>query len=340
MRKQKNFVRRDDRMTTQNLAEAIKKTAAAIKLADQQLRQIDDFLDRRIKKGLNEIQDNDLAIFSELATLCSSLSFGNFRYLNTYMRRRIIEFINWAVSNLPEEVDDSAIYSLYHFATACRNDVSLNSGAAISRAICRYLERDTSSGIVFKDAFDCWARMFSHRVRLPKGLPKGAIETDDVAAFQIGMTLNGKETSIALIRHLIATEKINILEHIIRNDRRLNKAISPDKLLLLVLSESRPSYVLKIISAIEERYPGTVKMAADYSGHNAHWFAIRFYQSYGCKDDADAIGDFLAEKGCDPDRNFPEGFSWNTVKRIAHAIDRFEHKNEDGLWCSPLMPIN
>ena len=237
---------------------------------------------------------------------------------------------------LPDDLDDETIYSLYAFVEK-GGHIWPRDHRGIINAIhycCSMCDRYRRPTITFKDGTELTDRAFA----IPKNLPEDAISVDSVAAFRLGMDIRGKRLSISLLRHLIAERCRNILEHIIRNDRSLPKTISPENLLLIVLHEMEPDHVLQTIAAIEETYPGTIKMAEDERGRNALWFALRLYdygdiatridhRLHGFVDDATivakSIGEHLASHGCDPDKPFNnEGFSWNTVSRIMDIVQK------------------
>ncbi len=243
--------------------------------------------------------------------------------------------------DLPDELDDETIYSLYAFVGKNRSiwprghreiiKAIHYCGSMHYRGPMHYPRRTT---ITFKDGTQLTNRAFV----VPRNLPEDAISADNVAAFHLGMDIRGKRLSVSLLRHLISERCRNILEHVIRNDRSLPKTISPANLLLVVLNEMEPNHMLQTIAALEETYPGTIKTAEDERGRNALWFALSLYDYgdietrikhhlHGFDDDATSvaksIGAYLSAHGCDPDKPFnSESFSWNTVSRIMDIVEK------------------
>ena len=142
------------------------------------------------------------------------------------------------------------------------------------------------------------------------------------------MNLCGKTVSFSLLRHLIANRCVNILEYIIRNEKSLSKTIPPINLLLTTLIEwpsPDAKSPLQVLVAIEETYPGTIKSAEDANGNNALWFAVYLVSNW--PDITSEIGKYFASCGCDLDKPFKAGFSWNTMARVITIIER--HKQDE-----------
>ena len=282
-----------------------------------------------------------IAAIKKIAELDAvEIALANIDGFRNRFREVKVEYGHWIspgeLIDLPEDLDDETIYSLYAFME--KNGFFRPKGhREIIEAIrycCRMHNRHGKPTIIFKDGTKLSDRAFA----IPKNLPEDAIAADNVAAFCLGMDLRGKRLSVSLLRYLISERCRKILEHDIRHYRALPKTISPANLLLVVLNEMEPNHMLQTITAIEETYPGTIKTAEDVQGHNALWFALRLYdygdietriklRLYGFADDATSvaksIGAYLAEHGCDPDKPFSnEGFSWNTVSRIMDVVDK------------------
>ena len=280
----------------------------------------------------------DIRLFAELDAVEIALAAieGSCRELRDVREGFVDRISPFAHIVLPDDLDDETIYSLYALVEK-GGHIWPRDHRGIINAIhycCSMRDRYRRPTITFKDGTELTDRAFA----VPKNLPEDAISADNVAAFRLGMDIRGKRLSISLLRHLIAARCRNILEHVIRNDRSLPKTISPENLLLIVLHEMEPDHVLQTIAAIEETYPGTIKMAEDERGRNALWFALRLYDYgdiatrtrlhlNGFVDDATSaaenIGAYLAAHGCDPDKPLNnEGFSWNTVSRIMNIVQK------------------
>ena len=310
----------------------------ALTEATQGLAQLVESLNARRGncKGIAAIRQ-----FAELDAV--EIALANIEGLRHQFRDVKEEYGHWISSpvliDLPDDLDDETIFSLYVFVE--KNGFIWPRGhREIIKAIeeihycCRMRHHPRRPTITFKDG----TQLTDHAFAVPKNLPEDAISADNVAAFHLGMDIRGKRLSVSLLRHLISKRCRNILEHVIRNDRSLPKTISPANLLLVVLNGMEPDHMLQTIAAIEETYPGTIKMAEDEQGHNALWFSLRLYDDgdietrikhhlNGFVGDetsvAKSIGAYLAAHGCDPDKPFNnEGFSWNTVSRIMDIVEK------------------
>ena len=62
----------------------------------------------------------------------------------------------------------------------------------------------------------------------------------------------------------------------------------------------------------------------DAKGNNALWFAV--YLVSTSPDITSEIGKYFAACGCDLDKPFKAGFSWNTIMRVITIIEHHEQE--------------
>ena len=280
---------------------------------------------------------SDIMMLAQVHSITSSIKkLGNLNSaLNNCLDECADHFSCPSQFDLPETLPDDTIYALYLLAKrrADRSYYSVDPHSEITNAIGHIISASRwrkPEIITFKDG----TRLLNRQITVPKNLPDGAIATDNVAQFCIGMSLTGKHLSVTLLRHLIAKRCVNILEHVIRNNPTLKKTISPENLLFIILTEMpNTDYIIPIIAAIEETFPGTIKTAEDSYGNNSLWFAAKRYGShsrhpggYFGSDMMTKVGQYLTSYGCDPDKPFKDGFSWNTIIRVITIIERHEQE--------------
>lgn len=265
---------------------------------------------------------SNIVMLSQIEPLISNLE--KITSIQSSLTNRLYRLYNRTLRiDSPEALDDEAIYALYTL-TERGSYISTYPRAEIIDAInCVSFSRrqPRRENIVFKDG----TILLDHQLAVPKNLPEDAISADNVAQFCIGMNLAGKQLSFTLLRHLIANKCVKILEYIVRNEKKLSKDISPIKLLLTTLVEWPSPVVtspLQVLAAIEETYPGTITSAEDAKGNNALWFASYLVNNWS--DIALGIGNYFASCGCDLDKPFRAGFSWNTMIRLMSIIKRHE----------------
>lgn len=224
-----------------------------------------------------------------------------------------------------ETLTDDTIYALYSLAKKRRDYIYTNPDSEIVDAvnhIASWTWGCDREKIEFKDG----TILLNRQLAVPKNLPDDAISADNVALFCIGMNLGGKQLSFTLLRHLIARRCVNILEYIVRNEKKLRKTISPGNLLLTTLIEWPSPDVkspLQVLVAIEETYPGTIKSAEDAYGNNTLWFAAPLIRNQP-NNLVSEIGKYFASCGCDLDKPFKAGFSWNTMVHVMSIIEHHE----------------
>ena len=267
---------------------------------------------------------SDIVMLSQIAPLISTLT--KITSIHSSLTDRLYRLYNRTPAiqvDSPEALDDEAIFALYTL-TERSSYIHIYPRAEIIDAInCISIDqrRPRRKIIEFKDG----TILLDHQLAVPKNLPEDAISADNVAQFCIGMNLAGKRLSFTLLRHLIANQCVKILEYIVRNEKKLSKDISPIKLLLTTLVEWPSPVVtspLQVLAAIEETYPGTIKSAEDAKGNNALWFASYLVNNWS--NIALEIGNYFASCGCDLDKPFRAGFSWNTMIRLMSIIKRHE----------------
>ena len=286
---------------------------------------------------------SDIMMLAQVHSITSSIKkLGNLNSaLNNCLDECAEHLSRQSQFDFPETLPDDTIYALYLLAKrrADRSYYSIDPHSEITNAIGHIISASQwrkPEIITFKDG----TRLLDRQIAVPKNLPDDAISTDNVAQFCIGMNLTGKHLSVTLLRHLIAKRCINILEYLIRHDTTLKKTITPAKLLLIFLAEkSSNDFILPIITAIEETFPGTIKSAEDESGNNALWFVTKRYGShnghpggYFGSDMMTKVGQYLTSCGCDPDKPFKYyGFSWNTIMHVIPIIERHEQEETENL---------
>ena len=290
-------------------------------------------------KGNAPVTIGDLHFLKELDTLESLLNHllhegKQLKYAIDGYCQRIIRHRNLL---LPNELDDKTIYSLF----LCRKKVgvptpSLESKSEIEcaiEALCHPTpplcnERGTIltlKPIEFKDG----TKLLFRRLNALGNLPEDAISSDNVAGFSLGMDINGKRLSQTLLRYLMQKRCVNILEHLIRTNKKLPGFYPPENLLLSVLYEMDGCPLLPIIKAIEETFPGTIKSAEDASCRNALWYTLRHHSqikhgNFCCALDIEAVEQYLLSKGCDPAAPSNDRFSWQAMKRVINIVKHYE----------------
>ena len=274
---------------------------------------------------------SDIMMLAQVHSITSSIKkLGNLNSaLNNNLDECVDHFSHEGQFVLPGPLPDDTIYALYLLARrrADRGFYSIDTHSEITNAIGHIIFSASQwrkpEIITFKDG----TRLLDRQIAVPKNLPDDAISADNVAQFCIGMNLGGKRLPFTLFRHLIAKRCVNILEYIVRNEKKLCKTISPANLLLTTLIDWPSPVVtspLQVLVAIEETYPGTIKSAEDAKGNNALWFVS--YLANKCPAIASEIGKYFASCGCDLDKPFKVGFSWNTMARVMSIIERHEQQ--------------
>ena len=290
---------------------------------------------------------SDLMKLTQIEKIVSSLS--DFKSFSPTLNHNLDDCLDDCESQISstiqisslEALTDDAIYALYYLAKNRGTYIRANPNSEIMDAINHISALRRTSENIASHTFLSWklswrrnrakiefkdgTMLLGHQLGVPKNLPEDAISADNVAQFCIGMNLAGKQLSFTLLRHLIAKRCAKILEHIVRKEKKLSKTISPANLLLTILIEWPSPNVkspLQVFAAIEETYPGTIKSAEDANGNNALWFAV--YLVNNCPDIASEIGNYFASCGCDLDKPFKAGFSWNTMVRLMSIIKRHE----------------
>ena len=180
--------------------------------------------------------------------------------------------------------------------------------------------------IEFKDG----TKLLDRQLIVPKNLPEEAISSDNVASFCLGMDISGKQLSQTVLRYLMKKDCVNILEHLIRTNKKIPDVYPPENLLLSVLYTMGWCPLLPVIKAIEETFPGTIKSAEDASHRNALWYTLRHHRLWDnrnpchCALDTEDIEQYLLWKGCDPFKTSNDLFSWQAMARLMRIIERYE----------------
>jgi len=268
----------------------------------------------------------DIKMVTQIVTIISSLAeFNSFSVaLNSHLDACKRQFSRMIQIGSSETLTDDAIYALYYLAKHSCNYIRTNPNTEIVDAVNNISSLSPWERHREKVEFKDGTILLDRQLAVPKNLLEDAISSDNVARFCIGMNLAGKQLSFTLIRHLIAKRCAKILEHIVRNEKKLTKTISPANLLLTILIEWR-TYIrllMQVVAALEETYPGTIKSAVDVNGHNALWHTLHLL--YDHTDAASEIGKYFALCGCDLDKPFRAGFSWNTMVRLMSIIKHHE----------------
>ena len=227
---------------------------------------------------------------------------------------------------LPTELDDKTIYSLYLYIKSEGVTLNLKPFSEITyaaQALCQSWQ--SCKTIEFLDG----TKLLNRQLIVPKNLPEEAISADDVAGFCLGMDINGKRLSPTLLRYLMQKRCVNILEHLIKVNKKLPDVYPPENLLLTVLYEMERCPLLPIIKAIEETFPGTIKSAEDASHRNALWYTLRHHSqvrhaNFCCATDIEDVEQYLLSKGCDPAKPSSDRFSWQTMRRVINVVKHYE----------------
>lgn len=226
-----------------------------------------------------------------------------------------------------DEMDDDIVYSVYLFM-ACfrfvdRYTLPLTQiGSVIIHLVHRYRHDDMHDDLVFADG----TKTHKYPRVVPKDLPDHAILTDNVAEFCLHMTLSGKRLSRSFVLHLVSKHAAGILAHLVRHDKSIFRAFSPEKLLLLAISTLDSTRVPEAVAAIEDAAPGTIAAAVDVSGFNALVHAARFHpgcpRGWSDQEVFSVLESYLLAHGANPDQRPRRGFSYRTLTRLLDIIAR------------------
>lgn len=238
---------------------------------------------------------------------------------------------------LPAELDDKTIYSLYLYSKKGGDPTSLleptTEITCAIKAICHPtppLCHECGTNLILKPVeLKDGLKLRFRRLNIIRNMPEDAISSDNIASFCLGMDINGKRPSPTLLRYLMQKRCVNILEHLIRMNKKLPGVYPPENLLLTVLYEMDGCPLLPIIMAIEETFPGTIKSAEDASCRNALWYTLRhhsqlYHVNLGRALDIEDVEQYLLSKGCDPAKASNERFSWQTMKRVINVVKHYE----------------
>ena len=237
---------------------------------------------------------------------------------------------------LPDELDDKTIYSLVLYTKkggiptpflepASEIQCAIEALCHPTPPLCH--ERATNlipNPTEFKDG----TKLLFRRLNTLGDLPEDAISSDNVAGFCLGMDIRGKRLSQTSLRYLMQKRCVNILEHLIRTNKKLPGVYPPENLLLTVLYEMDGCPLLPIIKAIEETFPGTIKSAEDASCRNALWYTLRHHSqihhvNFCCALDIENVEQYLLSKGCDPAAPSNDRFSWQAMKRVINVVKHY-----------------
>lgn len=317
----------------------IKELIASLDKASNELHLADQSIGNRCKDNAT-VTIGDLLFLNELDNLESHLDLllregAQLKYdITDGYCQRLTRHRNLF---LPDELDDKTIYSLYLYIKKCGVPTPfLEPASEITcaiKAICHPTpplcnERGTIltlKPIEFKDGTK---RLF-RRLNAIGNLPEDAISSDNVAGFCLGMDINGKRLSQTLLRYLMQKRCVNILEHLIRTNKKLPGVYPPENLLLSVLYEMDGCPLMPIVKAIEETFPGTINSAEDASCRNALWYTLRHHSQIPHVNlcwalDIEDVEQYLLSKGCDPAAPSNDRFSWQTMERVINVVKRYE----------------
>ena len=270
----------------------------------------------------------DLHVLNEFIALKSSLN--RLSHSSRNINNGIDGYCRWLSRRqtiiLPTELDDKTVYSLYLYIKSEGITLNLEPISEITyaaQALCQ--SGQFRKTIEFKDG----TKLLDRQLIVPKKLPEEAISSDNVASFCLGMDISGKRLSPTLLRYLMQKRCVNILDHLIRINKKLPGVYPPENLLLTVLYEMDGCPLLPIIKAIEETFPGTIKSAEDASCRNALWYTLRHHSqvhhvNFCCALDIENVEQYLLSNGCDPAKPSTDRFSWQTMIRLMNIIERYE----------------
>jgi len=271
----------------------------------------------------------DLHVLNEFVALKSSLN--RLSHSSRNINNGIDGYCRWLSRRqtiiLPAELDDKTVYSLYLYIKSEGVTLNLEPATEIiyaAQALCQsWQSRKT---IEFKDG----TKLLDRQLIAPKNLPEEAISSDNVASFCLGMDISGKQLSQTVLRYLMKKDCVNILEHLIRTNKKIPDVYPPENLLLSVLHTMGWCPLLPVIKAIEETFPGTIKSAEDASHRNALWYTLRHHRLWDnrnpchCALDTEDVEQYLLWKGCDPFKTSNDLFSWQAMARLMRIIEHYE----------------
>ena len=268
----------------------------------------------------------DLHVLNEFIALKSSLN--RLSHSSRNINNGIDGYCRWLSRRqtiiLPTELDDKTVYSLYLYIKSEGVTLNLEPFSEITyaaQALCQSWQ--SCKTIEFKDG----TKFLNRQLIVPKNLPEEAISADDVAGFCLGMDISGKQLSQTVLRYLMKKGCVNILEHLIKVNKKLPDVYPPENLLLSVLHTMGWCPLLPVIKAIEETFPGTIKSAEDASHRNALWYTLplhRLWNNTHCALDTEDVEQYLLWKGCDPFKISNDHFSWQAMARLMRIIEHYE----------------
>lgn len=226
-----------------------------------------------------------------------------------------------------DEMDDDIVYSVYLFIASCPFVDKANLHLTQIGSAILHLDHLNRSDDRLRDLFfadGTWTHTFPRVV--PQNLPDHAILADNVAECCLAMTLSGKRLSRSLVLHLVSRHAAGILAHLVRHDKTVFRAFSPEKLLLIAISTLNSPRVPEVVAAIEETAPGAIAAAGDANGFNALVHAARFHpgnpRGWSDQEVFSALTSYLLAHGADPDQRPRSGFSYRTLSRLLDIIAR------------------
>ena len=278
-------------------------------------------------KAKTEVKVEDLLLLHDLAPVESSLTCLS--QSSAQLKCTIDGYYQWITRHrevlLPTELDDKTVYSLYLYIKSEGVTLNLEPFSEITyaaQALCQSWQ--SCKTIEFKDG----TKFLNRQLIVPKNLPEEAISADDVAGFCLGMDISGKQLSQTVLRYLMKKGCVNILEHLIKVNKKLPDVYPPENLLLSVLHATMGGCrLLPVIKAIEETFPGTIKSAEDASHRNALWYTLphhRLWNSTHCALDTEDVEQYLLWEGCDPFKISNDHFSWQAMERLMRIIEHYE----------------
>lgn len=280
-------------------------------------------------KGNASVTIGDLHLLHDLAPLESSLT--RLSQSGTQLKSTMDGYCRWLGRRraiiLPDELDDKTVYSLYLYIKNEGTTLNLEPISEITyaaQALCQ--SGQFRKTIEFKDG----TKLLDRQLIAPKNLPEEAISSDNVASFCLGMDISGKQLSQTVLRYLMKKDCVNILEHLIRTNKKIPDVYPPENLLLSVLYTMGWCPLLPVIKAIEETFPGTIKSAEDASHRNALWYTLRHHRLWDnrnpchCALDTENVEQYLLWKGCDPFKTSNDLFSWQAMARLMRIIEHYE----------------
>lgn len=268
-----------------------------------------NLVDLRLLPPLLEIEDNLHSLAERYDRFATALH----RWYTLYF-----ETLRCTPTRKIDELDDDTIYSVYLFMTRCRGVPH----SPLSSAILYLARLKQHDDIRYADG----TIMRKQPSVVPPHIPNRAIQSDNIAEFCIKRDLFGTRLSPSLVLHLVSKRAVNILEHLIRHDKDIFRAFSPDKLLLLVISVLDSPRLTQVVAAIEETAPGTIAAAVDAFGGNALIHALRFPPRWAWgrnnPDVLSALEPYLLAHGANPDKPTCTGFSYRSLSRILAILNQ------------------